>query len=94
MDFYLWKEWEVCDSSTIKPMSAVAYYFAKQIVQKENIPIGLINLSIGGAPIETFISKEAMEADERFAVKLKGDWLQNKQAARVGERKRQAECGQ
>ncbi len=76
-NFYLWDGWRQCDSNSIRTMSAVAYYFAKQIVQQENIPIGLINVSIGGAPIETFISKEAMEASERFAGKVKGDWLVN-----------------
>lgn len=78
-NFYLWNGWKVSDSNTVNTMSAVAYYFAKQIVQQENIPIGLINLSIGGAPVETFISKAAMQASEKFAAKLKGDWLQNDQ---------------
>jgi sialate O-acetylesterase len=76
-DFYLWRGWNVCDSSTVSDMSAVAYYFAKTIVESENIPIGIINLSIGGAPIETFISREAMQNNKRFAVKVKGDWLEN-----------------
>ena len=75
-DFYSGK-WETCDSNTIKPMSAVAYYFAKEIVEKEKIPIGLINLSIGGAPIETFISKEAMLNCKNFSSKIKGNWLEN-----------------
>src|SRR5690606_18778854 len=59
-DFYQWGEWQVCSPNTIKDMSAVAYYFAKAVVEKEQVPIGLINLSIGGAPIETFISRAAL----------------------------------
>lgn len=77
-DFYLWNNWQNCDSTSVKDMSAVAYYFAKTIVAKENIPIGLINLSIGGAPIETFISRDAMENSKQFAVKVQGNWLENK----------------
>lgn len=76
--FYLWRGWTACDSSTIKDMSAVAYYFAKSVVENENIPIGIINVSIGGAPIETFISREAMQNSKRFAPKIKGNWLDNK----------------
>lgn len=76
--FYLWRSWQTCDSNTVKDMSAVAYYFAKAVVAKEHIPIGLINLSIGGAPIETFISREALQHDERFASKAEGNWLENK----------------
>lgn len=69
--------WQTCDSNTFKAMSAVAYYFGKQIVQAENIPVGLINISIGGAPLETFISTEVMKKSKQFADKLNGDWLTN-----------------
>lgn len=75
--FYLWDGWNICDSQTVKSMSAVAYYFAKRMVSSENIPIGLINLSIGGAPIETFISREALERSKQFSAKVKGNWLNN-----------------
>lgn len=75
--FYFWRGWTVCDSNTVKEASAVAYYFAKAIAEQEAVPIGIINLSIGGAPIETFISKEALQNDKRFAPKVKGAWLEN-----------------
>jgi sialate O-acetylesterase len=64
-DFYQ-GQWAICDSSSIKGMSAVGYYFGKAIVDETGIPIGLINLAIGGAPIESFISRETLNADERF----------------------------
>lgn len=75
--FYSDVEWQQCDSNTVKPMTAVGYYFAKYIVASENVPIGLINLSIGGAPIETFISRKTLENDKRFAAKVNGNWLKN-----------------
>lgn len=76
--FYIWTGWQVCDSQTIAPMSAVAYYFAKSIVSKTGVPVGVINLSIGGAPAETFISREAMQGSRRFAAKVTpGNWMQN-----------------
>ena len=76
-DFYGAADWQVCDSNSVKDMSAVGYYFAKNIIASENIPIGLINLSIGGAPIETFISREALQNSDQFSGKIKGNWLQN-----------------
>ncbi|HEY9364139.1 MAG TPA: sialate O-acetylesterase, partial [Chitinophagaceae bacterium] len=76
-DFYENADWQNCDSNAVKAMSAVGYYFAKNIVASENIPIGLINLSIGGAPIETFISHEALQSSKQFAEKVKGNWLEN-----------------
>jgi sialate O-acetylesterase len=76
-DFYQGAGWNNCDSNSAKSMSAVGYFFAKSIIASENIPIGLINLSIGGAPIETFISRETLQNDSRFVAKVKGNWLEN-----------------
>ena len=76
-DFYEWNTWQQCDSNSAKSMSAIGYYFAKAIVQEENIPVGIINLSIGGAPIETFISQGSLSHDKRFALKVKGNWFYN-----------------
>jgi sialate O-acetylesterase len=74
--FYQGK-WQTCDSITFKNMSAVAYYFGKAINERAGIPVGLINLSIGGAPLETFIGKEALKKSRQFSAKINGDWLAN-----------------
>ena len=58
-------------------MSAVGYYFAKRLVQQTHIPIGLVNFSIGGAPIESFISTTALEHSPDFDKKVRGNWLDN-----------------
>jgi sialate O-acetylesterase len=76
-DFYSAVPWQTCDSSSVKAMSAVGYYFGKEIVKHKNVPVGLIHLAIGGCPIETFISKDALKRSKRFAVKAKGNWLTN-----------------
>lgn len=76
-DFYQDVDWQICDSNTIKSMSAVGYYFAKNITASERIPIGLINFSIGGAPIETFISRETLQNSDYFKEKVNGNWLKN-----------------
>lgn len=70
-------QWQTCDSNSIKLMSAVGYYFGKQITNETKIPIGLIHIAIGGAPLETFISTEALKNSKQFSEKLKGDWLVN-----------------
>lgn len=70
-------QWQACDSNSFKTMSAVTYYFGKEIVQGTNVPIGLINLSIGGAPLETFISSDVLKNNNLFSKKLTGDWLTN-----------------
>ncbi len=70
-------EWERCDTGSTANMSAVAYYFAEKVTAQTGIPIGLIHLAIGGAPLETFIPAEALNADSAFARKSEGNWLQN-----------------
>ncbi|HMT97412.1 MAG TPA: sialate O-acetylesterase, partial [Ferruginibacter sp.] len=75
--FYDWNGWQQCDSSSVKLMSAVAYYFAKKIISDTGVPIGIINLSIGGAPLETFISTEAYSNHPSFSKKVNGNWLTN-----------------
>lgn len=75
-DFYT-GHWRSSDSNSIRTMSAIGYYFGKKILNEIKVPIGLINLAIGGAPIETFIDKETMLRDKRFAEKARGNWLTN-----------------
>ncbi|WP_438946919.1 sialate O-acetylesterase [Sediminibacterium sp.] len=75
--FYATTQWELSDSNHFKTMSAVAYYYGKEIVQNTKIPIGLINLSIAGAPLETFIGINALKNSSQFAKKAEEPWLTN-----------------
>ncbi len=50
--------WEEAVGDEVRPFSAVAYFFAKKIYEKYHVPIGLINASVGGTPIEAWISEE------------------------------------
>lgn len=53
-------KWKVCDTATIKDFSAVAYYFARKIHQDENVPIGIIQSTWGGTPVESWTSREML----------------------------------
>lgn len=50
--------WQQAVSEQVRPFSAVAYFFARKIYEKYHVPIGLINASVGGTPIEAWISEE------------------------------------
>jgi sialate O-acetylesterase len=54
--------WSPADSSGIADFSAVAYFFAKKLYQKYHIPIGIINTSVGGTPIEAWTSEEGLKS--------------------------------
>ncbi len=53
--------WQSAVSDEIRPFSAVAYFFAKKIYEKYKVPIGLINASVGGTPIEAWISEQGFQ---------------------------------
>lgn len=92
--FYRGK-WQVCDSVSIRTMSAVAYHFGRTVNEKTGVPVGLMNLSIGGAPLESFINPAAMRDDAEFASKMRGDWLVNEALPEwIRERGRQNMGGQ
>lgn len=44
--------WKVCTPENVPRFSAVLYYFGLQLQKELNVPIGLINSSWGGSPIE------------------------------------------
>ncbi len=50
--------WKAAVGEEVRPFSAIAYFFAKQLHEKYRIPIGIINASVGGTPIEAWISEE------------------------------------
>ena len=45
-------EWEECNSSTVINFSSVAYFFGKNLNQKLDVPVGLIETAWGGTRIE------------------------------------------
>ena len=53
--------WKSAIGDDVRPFSAVAYFFAKKIHEKYHIPIGLINASVGGTPIEAWTSEEGVK---------------------------------
>ena len=49
-------QWQSSDPTNAKGFSAVAYFFAREIRTKENIPVGVVSAPWGGTPIETWMS--------------------------------------
>jgi sialate O-acetylesterase len=53
--------WKPAVGDDTRPFSAVAYFFARTIYEKYHVPIGLINASVGGTPIEAWTSEEGLK---------------------------------
>jgi len=53
--------WKSANPEDVLEFSAVAYFFARKIYEKYHVPIGLINASVGGTPIEAWTSEEGLK---------------------------------
>ena len=54
--------WLAANPTNILDFSGVAYFFAKEINAKYNIPVGIINTALGGSPAQAWISESALRA--------------------------------
>ena len=52
--------WQACGLETAPYVSAVAYYFAAMLQEKLDAPVGIITSDVGGSPIQTWISLDAL----------------------------------
>lgn len=59
--------WQVCNAQSIPNFSAVAYFFGRQLHKSLDVPIGLINTSWGGTPVEAWTSLPALQATSDYA---------------------------
>ncbi|MEO8720223.1 MAG: sialate O-acetylesterase, partial [Ginsengibacter sp.] len=70
---YFTGNWKQCNPESASTFSAVGYFFGKKIQQEENVPIGLIEVAVGGAPIVSFMDRHTMEFDHYLVNELY-DW--------------------
>ncbi len=59
--------WKMCNKESVINFSAVGYFFGKKINQELNVPIGLINVSWGGTPAETWVPSEIIRSNNDLA---------------------------
>ncbi|MBC7889644.1 MAG: 9-O-acetylesterase [Ferruginibacter sp.] len=59
-------KWLECNPVNIKNFSAIAYYFARHIQPRINVPVGLIECAYGGTAAEAWISPEGLAGDQVF----------------------------
>ncbi len=60
--------WLECNPTNVAAISGVAYYFARELFQHPsvNIPIGILVTAHGGSNCQTWISREALVADQEL----------------------------
>jgi sialate O-acetylesterase len=70
-------EWKVASAETVGRFTAIGFFFARELYEKLNIPVGILHSSWGGSQIEGWISKEAMLTNDElksYAQNLPQTW--------------------
>lgn len=52
--------WTECTPETARHFSAVAYFFGREIAEKEDVPVGLIDSAWGGTPGDSWVSMDTL----------------------------------
>lgn len=53
-------QWQRCNSTSIRDFSAIGYYFARELHKELGIPIGILQSTWGGTPVEAWTSREML----------------------------------
>ena len=80
------KFWVKTTQSETLSFSALGYYFAVQMVEKNpNVPIGLMQVAVGGAPIVSFLPNDLAEKwNGDYYDNASGTYLSNVNATHMG----------
>ncbi|MEM7559419.1 MAG: exo-alpha-sialidase, partial [Planctomycetota bacterium] len=81
-DAYCQGSWKVASSESAQEFSAVAWYFGRYLQEQLDVPVGLICPAVGGTPAESWIPRDALQADPKLTGMVAGNWLDN---PRLGE---------
>ena len=58
--------WNICSPKTVRDFTAVGYFFARELVKRLHVPVGLINTTWGGTMVESWTSRQAFEKNPGF----------------------------
>ncbi len=78
--FYNAPSWTSSTAASAAPFSAVGYFFGREIQSLQNVPVGLINMAVGGSPAESWTSRAALETEPTLASMTATDWIHNNAA--------------
>jgi len=64
--------WAVCSPQTVGGFSATAYFFGRTLHKELNVPVGLINSSWGGTPVQAWAALAPQQAEAKLKPLLDG----------------------
>ena len=72
--------WKEANSTNVLAFGAATFFFARDLYQKYHVPIGIINSSVGGTPIQAWMSKVGFFGMPAYLVQI-GNFPQEKNLA-------------
>ncbi|MCI1901636.1 MAG: sialate O-acetylesterase [Bifidobacteriaceae bacterium] len=60
LDDHVEASWCGCNNTTIGDFSALAYFYGKELRETLNVPVGIVDASLGGSPIEAWLDHETV----------------------------------
>ncbi|MCF3109376.1 GDSL-type esterase/lipase family protein [Niabella sp. CC-SYL272] len=75
LDFFS-GSWATNTKAAASGFSAIGYTFGTEIMSKEQVPVGLIEVAVGGSPLISWVSRHALESNPLFAPAFK-NWRQS-----------------
>lgn len=65
--------WKIAEPEAVSNFSATAYYFGKLLNELLDVPIGLINVSYGGSPVESWMGSNTLKDFPEIQIPMPGD---------------------
>lgn len=85
--------WEPATSESVKNFSAVAYFFGRDLQDKLDVPVGLIDSSWGGTPADAWTSLRALSSDSSL-MPVFAEWARMTDNLTVTKAKREQELAE
>jgi len=56
--------WQVCTPENVRSFSAVAYFFARELHTRHDVPVGIINSAVGSSSCEAWVPADVLRANQ------------------------------
>jgi sialate O-acetylesterase len=74
-DRYFEGGWSRANPDTVANVSAVGWWFGLALHEALGVPVGIVDVAVGGTPTEAWIDRDDLESSEDFAALVAGSWL-------------------
>ena len=70
-------QWEISDADSAASFSSVAWVMGNNLSQELGVPIGLVQIAVGGSAINNWLPPALLRQHPHTAHLYRGDWLEN-----------------